>query len=137
MLVDLHNESRTLILMLSSLTRILTIALITMGVSAPLVSANVDGAKSPNDGNQAADSVLTFCLSSHPVELCRIAHWHGSNQLLTPDSPRPQAPEALLNEETSTQIPLIHSSVVSNSVVYSELHTSLPALYLTTLRLRL
>ncbi len=123
--------------MLRSLLRTLTIVLIAMGVSAPLASANLDGEKSAIVSNKAADSILTFCLISHSVKMCRVPHWHGSNQLLASDSPRPQPPGELLGEEIGVQIHLNQKRLVTDSVVYSENHSSLPALYLTTLRLRL
>ena len=122
--------------MLITIFRFLTLILAIVVASTTLVVASDSETQSTTSKNQVVRSSDTHCFPEHTDEIFHCPRGHLSSQLITPEIPQPKPPKKILSQDFES-FSLIQSINSLSSIVELNYHSSVPALYLTTLRLRL
>jgi len=121
---------------LITIFRFLTLIFAIAIVSTMLAVASDSETQSTTSKNQVVRSSNTLCFSEHNDELFHCPRGHLGSQIVTPEIPQPKPPKNLLSQDLESYS-FDQSINLINSIVETKYHSSVPALYLTTLRLRL
>ena len=117
--------------------RFLVIAVFFAGVVSTPSLANNTELQSISDESRTVKSVPINCVSEKPVVLRCCHHQHADSNLVIQDVPRQKSPIISQSFELDSFYSKYRSEIIVRILDGSELYSSLPSLYLTTLRLRL
>ena len=117
--------------------RVLAIAIFVAGVTSTPSLANSTQFHSFSGESQEIASVPNNCISEKPVVLRCCHHQHANSNLVIQDVPRQKSPIISQSFELDSFYSKYRSEIIVRILDGSELNSSLPSLYLTTLRLRL